>query len=630
MKGPVLRVGLERTYTRSREVAARRDRDMGSDSVVEGGAQLSVNNDATDLGPKQLTRAQCRAMVRIQLELEDLNTNVTDAWIDSLFDEFDEDGSNTIDDSEWDKLVAVLRARSEKAASGAAAARVKVEEAPAVAKAVEEAAAHQKAAAKQNAEEEPARAQAKSESGVAAAAKAEENTAVRQKLETETHDLEQEALAQAAHGPVHGAILSALSQSKQPVVHGTQTRETPDSGECPAAELTPEPELVPQRVTAGAAAHSVHVAAEALARAKRAAHAAAAGAIRAASGDSVLIHKHEHVTPRYMTHTIIRQAGCLTASTMQRPAVVAAQDVKGPDSGECPAAELAMLRQQLRLHRQQAPTRSSELRAVQEAAERLDDTKITEKDDDGTDDSGDSFVSVQDLKDERARDFEEPFLVRPEVTNRRVPPPVPERAEVSTPTSSPSMREASTVGNSAHTTEKEPSLVRPEERAFLSPMNRRVPPPVPDRDGLSTPPASPSRREAWSTGGRSFDTANGMDLSPVAGLRTPDRHLSPMPALSPALSEASSTGNLSFASVQEIVQDIAQSIADIDCNTDSDNHSTWWSHPHVMVDNLEIVGAEERTSASSWFGGTYIVCKPCHPLYCACDPNSHDIRCVLV
>ena len=36
---------------------------------------------------------------------------VTDAWIDSLFNEFDADGSHTIDDAEWDRLVAVLLTR---------------------------------------------------------------------------------------------------------------------------------------------------------------------------------------------------------------------------------------------------------------------------------------------------------------------------------------------------------------------------------------------------------------------------------------------------------------------------------------------------------------------------------------
>jgi hypothetical protein len=96
-----------------------------------------------------------------------------------------------------------------------------------------------------------------------------------------------------------------------------------------------------------------------------------------------------------------------------------------------------------------------------------------------------------------------------------------------------------------------------------------------------------------------------------------------MPALSPALSEASSTGNLSFASVQEIVQDIEQSLPDIDCNEESDNHLSWWSHPHVVVENLEIVGAEERTSASSWFGGTYVVCKPV--TLCASHTINHKL-----
>ena len=37
--------------------------------------------------------------------------NVTDEWIDALFDEFDDDKSNTIDDDEWEELAAVLKVR---------------------------------------------------------------------------------------------------------------------------------------------------------------------------------------------------------------------------------------------------------------------------------------------------------------------------------------------------------------------------------------------------------------------------------------------------------------------------------------------------------------------------------------
>jgi dienelactone hydrolase len=58
---------------------------------------------------KQLQRWQIRKMVPIQLELDGKDPNVTVEWIDAMFDQFDEDGSNTIDDAEWDNLVEVLR-----------------------------------------------------------------------------------------------------------------------------------------------------------------------------------------------------------------------------------------------------------------------------------------------------------------------------------------------------------------------------------------------------------------------------------------------------------------------------------------------------------------------------------------
>ena len=58
---------------------------------------------------KQLQRWQIRKMVPIQLELDGKDPNVTVEWIHAMFDQFDEDGSNTIDDAEWDNLVEVLR-----------------------------------------------------------------------------------------------------------------------------------------------------------------------------------------------------------------------------------------------------------------------------------------------------------------------------------------------------------------------------------------------------------------------------------------------------------------------------------------------------------------------------------------
>ena len=50
-------------------------------------------------------------MVRIQLQLL-RKPEVTDEWIDGLFDEFDTDRSGFIDDTEWDNLVKVLEVRA--------------------------------------------------------------------------------------------------------------------------------------------------------------------------------------------------------------------------------------------------------------------------------------------------------------------------------------------------------------------------------------------------------------------------------------------------------------------------------------------------------------------------------------
>eukprot|EP01046_Picozoa_sp_COSAG06_P083337 COSAG06_NODE_30245_length_542_cov_0.914221_1_plen_108_part_01 len=92
-----------------------------------GSKPVSPQKQAQEQGPaapvseKQLTLTQCRAMVRIQLEIDDLPTNVSNDWIDGLFKEFDADGSGTIDDAEWDKLVAVLRTRANEIAAAPAA-----------------------------------------------------------------------------------------------------------------------------------------------------------------------------------------------------------------------------------------------------------------------------------------------------------------------------------------------------------------------------------------------------------------------------------------------------------------------------------------------------------------------------
>ena len=59
-----------------------------------------------------MSRAQVREMVRIQMELDSQKPpSVTDEWIYQLFEEFDQNKSETIDDAEWYSLVAALRSR---------------------------------------------------------------------------------------------------------------------------------------------------------------------------------------------------------------------------------------------------------------------------------------------------------------------------------------------------------------------------------------------------------------------------------------------------------------------------------------------------------------------------------------
>jgi hypothetical protein len=87
------------------------------DSLSIGSIELSVkfesSGDSTDgsVSPevKCLNRQQVRVMVRIQLELlHGAPPKVSDTWIDTLFDRFDLDKSDTIDDAEWDNMVAAL------------------------------------------------------------------------------------------------------------------------------------------------------------------------------------------------------------------------------------------------------------------------------------------------------------------------------------------------------------------------------------------------------------------------------------------------------------------------------------------------------------------------------------------
>eukprot|EP01043_Picozoa_sp_COSAG02_P080815 COSAG02_NODE_19404_length_883_cov_3.879837_1_plen_74_part_01 len=61
--------------------------------------RLEEHAAATAKKGKQLTRRQIRLMVPIQLEIDNKDPNVTVEYIDALFDDFDEDNSNTIDDA---------------------------------------------------------------------------------------------------------------------------------------------------------------------------------------------------------------------------------------------------------------------------------------------------------------------------------------------------------------------------------------------------------------------------------------------------------------------------------------------------------------------------------------------------
>lgn len=72
-------------------------------------ASLDAHRAVTAKKGKQLSRDQIRKMVPIQLQIDDKDPKVSVEYIDALFDEFDADNNNTIDDEEWENIVEVLR-----------------------------------------------------------------------------------------------------------------------------------------------------------------------------------------------------------------------------------------------------------------------------------------------------------------------------------------------------------------------------------------------------------------------------------------------------------------------------------------------------------------------------------------
>ena len=86
------------------------DASLGKKMAVGAGVPVRLGFDEPE-PKKQLSRRQCREMVRIQLEIEERDPNVSDQWIDDIFDEFDADGSGFVDDEEWDRIVLNLASR---------------------------------------------------------------------------------------------------------------------------------------------------------------------------------------------------------------------------------------------------------------------------------------------------------------------------------------------------------------------------------------------------------------------------------------------------------------------------------------------------------------------------------------
>ena len=77
---------------------------------------------------KRLGRAQCRAMVRLQLKTDGKRWTVSDEWIDRYFDRFDLDKSGYIDENECEQLTAaVASAKQLSCARAKAMARVQLQ-----------------------------------------------------------------------------------------------------------------------------------------------------------------------------------------------------------------------------------------------------------------------------------------------------------------------------------------------------------------------------------------------------------------------------------------------------------------------------------------------------------------------
>ena len=64
----------------------------------------------TQASTKQLSKNQIREMVRITLEILQIpQSDVSNQWIDDLFDRYDADKSGYVDDEEWETIEAALK-----------------------------------------------------------------------------------------------------------------------------------------------------------------------------------------------------------------------------------------------------------------------------------------------------------------------------------------------------------------------------------------------------------------------------------------------------------------------------------------------------------------------------------------
>ena len=79
-------------------------------ALAQMGEVRAAHEQARLLRTKQrLDRFQVRVMIRQQLQLEGRDPNVSDAWIDGIFEQFAAPGCGTVDGEEWNNLAAVLK-----------------------------------------------------------------------------------------------------------------------------------------------------------------------------------------------------------------------------------------------------------------------------------------------------------------------------------------------------------------------------------------------------------------------------------------------------------------------------------------------------------------------------------------